>query len=81
MVRSTKQYEAVMDISKIRSLLGECYATPDDPRALPAEQDYIEAQQTLRALKSLFQQSLPAPHAATGTGTDTDAIAPLPRKA
>lgn len=47
-----------MDISKIRSLLGECFLQWEDPRGQSAEEDYKEAELALRALKSLFEQEL-----------------------
>ena len=60
-----------MDISRIRNLLRECYARQNDPREISAEQDYTEAEQCLRALKSLFEAELdnrnhkPSPPATT----------------
>ena len=47
-----------MDIAKIRSLLGECFRTQDDPRIRSAEEDYNEAEQALRALKTMFEREL-----------------------
>lgn len=47
-----------MDISRIRTLLGECFLRSDDPRGQSAEEDYHEAELALRALKSLFEQEL-----------------------
>ena len=47
-----------MDIARIRAMLGECFEAQDDPRGISAEQDYNEAAQALRALKSMFEMEL-----------------------
>lgn len=47
-----------MDIARIRILLGECFTAQDDPRTVPAEDDYSETEQTFRALKSVFESEL-----------------------
>lgn len=47
-----------MDISQIRSLLSEWFQPSDDPRRLNADEDYTEAREAMRALKSLFEQEL-----------------------
>ncbi len=54
-----------MDIARIRALLGECFVQGDDPRSISAELDTIQAELTLRVLKTVFEQELAAlpPHA------------------